>query len=549
MAVDSRVQELLDEICDSGRTPEEVCATCPELLPEVRRRWRQMCAVKAKLHALFPTPGPDPGPGADTPVPWHTGADLPQIPGYDVEALLGCGGMGLVYKARQLRLDRLVALKFLPREFAQDPLRLELFRREARTASSLNHPHICTIYDIDEHEGPPFLVMELIQGRTLREVAAQRPSLPVLVHLIGQVAQALAAAHAAGIIHRDIKPENIMVRDDGYVEVIDFGLSRPIRTYGTPSEATAGEVMIRNNKQCVTDLQGKRLFQAPRVSPETFQFSPEEEAFYELLTTFITTGQAYASRLDATDQRIVILILIAMQKLASSSVAAIRRALAGRLRRIEESRQELDKLQTQRDGLAEELKQIHEAEESADFDSLSVLEEQIAEHKTQLSLMEDEEPRLKALIQVADKVQSETKIEKILGLLDGRFAGRTVLFFTEYKATQALLMSAIIRRYGDGCVTFFNGDEAIDGVVDSRGQTWRLVVPREQAASRFNSGMVRFLVSTEAAGEGIDLQGNCHTLIHVDLPWNPMRMHQRVGRLNRYGQTQIVDVVSLRNPN
>jgi eukaryotic-like serine/threonine-protein kinase len=244
MAVDSRVQELLDQICDSGCTPEDVCAACPEVLPEFRRRWLQICAVKAELHALFPTPGPDPRPGADAPVPRHTGADLPQIPGYAVEALLGRGGMGLVYKARHLRLERLVALKFLPREFAQDPQRLELLRCEARTASTLNHPHICTIYDLDEHEGQPFLVMELIEGRTLRALAAQRPSLATLVHLLGQVAKALAAAHAAGIMHRDIKPENIMVRDDGYAKVIDFGLSRPIPTYGRPSAASADEFTV-----------------------------------------------------------------------------------------------------------------------------------------------------------------------------------------------------------------------------------------------------------------------------------------------------------------
>jgi serine/threonine-protein kinase len=242
MAVDSRVQELLDEIGDSGCTPEEVCAACPELLPDVRRRWLRMCAVNAHLDALFPTPGRGAASGADTAVGWHTGVELPQVPGYEVEAFLERGGMGLVYKARHLRLDRLVALKFLPREFAQDPERLELFRREARTASTLNHPHICTIYDLDEHEGQPFLVMELIEGRTLRDLAAGRPSLPALVHLIGQVAQALAAAHAAGIMHRDIKPANIMVRDDGYAKVIDFGLSRPIPTYGWPSEATADEV-------------------------------------------------------------------------------------------------------------------------------------------------------------------------------------------------------------------------------------------------------------------------------------------------------------------
>jgi predicted ATPase len=154
----------------------------------------------------------------------------PEVAGYEVLGLLGRGGMGVVYKARQQSLDRLVALKFLPEACAGDPVWLERFGREARTASSLNHPHICVIYDTGESAGRPFLSMELIEGRTLEALIDQHLTVPELARLIGQAARALAAAHAAGVMHRDVKPANLMVRDDGILKVLDFGLARRLPT-------------------------------------------------------------------------------------------------------------------------------------------------------------------------------------------------------------------------------------------------------------------------------------------------------------------------------
>jgi hypothetical protein len=163
----------------------------------------------------------------------------PTVAGYEVLDLLGRGGMGVVYKARQQSLGRLVALKVLPAECARDPVWLERFRREALTASALNHPNICTIYDTGECAGRPFLSMELIEGRTLEALVGTSPNLEEVVGLVGQAARALAAAHTAGIVHRDIKLANLMVRGDGLLKVLDFGLARRLPVSDAPGSTHA----------------------------------------------------------------------------------------------------------------------------------------------------------------------------------------------------------------------------------------------------------------------------------------------------------------------
>jgi len=309
------------------------------------------------------------------------------------------------------------------------------------------------------------------------------------------------------------------------------------------------EVMIRNNKQGVTDLKGNRLFQPPLVSSETFSYSEPEKRFYQMLTEFIVTGKAYASTLGATQEKAVMLVLIAIQKLASSSVAAISRSLRGRLSRIIRTRKALEIVKAEIDERSRDvLTRYVNFEQANNSDEINKLEEQMAELSATLQLMENEENRLQELVEAADEVVRETKIDKIVSIVKTRFEDRRVLFFTEYKATQSLLMSALTKAYGEGCVTFINGDGKAEDVLDTSGQARTLVEDRSTATDKFNSGTVRFLVSTEAGGEGIDLQEQCYTLIHADLPWNPMRLHQRVGRLNRYGQSKRVEVITLRNP-
>jgi len=295
--------------------------------------------------------------------------------------------------------------------------------------------------------------------------------------------------------------------------------------------------LIRNFKQKVTDMAGKRLFQPVVNHPETYEYGEAEADFYRLLTRFILAGDAYASGLDQSGRRQVTLVLIAMQKIASSSVAAIRAALGRRVANIEKAMASARREEPNFDR--------PEDEDDGDiFDALARWEEQV-----KFQLMEDELPHLKALLEAAESIKEESKIRRIGEIIQHRYAARSVLLFTEYKATQALVVSTLMTQFGEGSVRFINGDDRLPGVCLPSGKACVLTGNREATAEAFNQGRIRFLVSTEAGGEGIDLQARCHTLIHVDLPWNPMRLHQRVGRLNRYGQARPVEVITVRNPN
>ena len=212
---------------------------------------------------------------------------------YELLSPLGAGGMGVVWRARDSRLERDVAVKALPGELSGDPSRLARFEAEARAASALNHPNIVTIHEIGRTRDGPFLVMELVEGKTLRELLYAGP-LPArkALQVAAQLADALARAHEAGIVHRDLKPENVMLSREGFAKILDFGLAKFERgENGTGKGRNALTLTEENHEQPIAGTSG---YMSPeQASGQKVDFRSDQFSFGSLLYEMLTGRRAF----------------------------------------------------------------------------------------------------------------------------------------------------------------------------------------------------------------------------------------------------------------
>jgi eukaryotic-like serine/threonine-protein kinase len=224
MATDPRLRRLLEEILDTGESPEVVTRSCPELLPQLLAELRHVRAVEEQVAALFPDSEASAEPvrkAAPTP------SELPQIPGYEIESVLGRGGMGVVYKGRHLRLNRPLAIKMLLAGACATTTERERFLREAEAAARLQHPNIVPVYDVGDQGGRLYFTMEIVDGGTLADQLAGAPQPHrKAAEWLATLSDAVRAAHECGIVHRDLKPSNVLLSADGTLKINDFGLAR-----------------------------------------------------------------------------------------------------------------------------------------------------------------------------------------------------------------------------------------------------------------------------------------------------------------------------------
>lgn len=296
---DPRVIQAIEAILESGCTPEQACESSPELLPEVIEQLNRIRSVQNQIGALFPEGQQSDGPLSPSPrasSPRISPTDLPTLPGYTVESFLGSGGMGVVYKAHHLKLNRPVAVKMLLSGAYASQQELECLIREAQAVAGLHHPNIIHVYDVGELNGLPYFTMEFIEGGTLVQALAGVPQpAHAAATLMVTLADAVQAAHRGGIVHRDLKPSNILRSLDGTLKIADFSLAR---SFTGDSAATISTARV-----------GTPSYMAPEQAlgkPEAFCPPVDIYALGAILYEMLTGRPPFRAETSAETQRQVV---------------------------------------------------------------------------------------------------------------------------------------------------------------------------------------------------------------------------------------------------